>query len=132
MIRNRDAVESPTNNQLLTTNPPHGPFGSQPLHGPASTSSGHPPDVPSAASSPNSFENVKSDSSGLSNSVQLPITNRAGKRGLKRKGRPDATKLKSLRKRKVPPVSTLEPPEESSSEDEKPIRYFVFGFHTII
>ena len=121
MIRNRDAVEIPNNYQLLTTNPHHGP------HSPAS--SGHPPDVPSAPSSPNSTENVKPDSSGLSNSAQqLP----PGKRGLQRKGRPDATKLKSLRKRKVPPVSTWEPPEESSSEDEKPIRYFVFGFHTII
>ena len=123
MIRN--AVEIPTNYQLLTTNPHHG------LHSPAS--SGYPPEVVSAASSPNSTENVKSDSSDLSNSAQrLPTNKGSGKRGLKRKGRPDATKLKSLRKRKVPPVSTLEPPEESSSEDEKPIRYFVFGFHTII
>ena len=124
MIRNRDAVEIPNNYQLLTTNPHHGP------HSPAS--SGHPPDVPSAALSPNSTENVTPDPSDLSNSVQLPTTKGSGKRGLKRKGRPDATKLKSLRKRKVPPVSTWEPPEESSSEDEKPIRYFVFGFHTII
>ena len=124
MIRNRDAVEIPNNYQLLTTNPHHGP------HSPAS--SGHPPDVPSAPSSPNSTENVTPDPSDLSNSVQLPTTNGSGKFELQRKGRPDATKLKSLRKRKVPPVSTLEPPEESSSEDEKPIRYFVFGFHTII
>ena len=125
MIRNRDAVEIPTNYQLLTTNPHHGP------HSPAS--SGYPPDVPSAASSPNSTENVKSDSSDLSNSAQrLPTTNGSGKRELKRKGRPDATKLKSLRKRKVPPVSKLEPLEESSSEDEKPIRYFEFVIHSII
>ena len=48
------------------------------------------------------------------------------------KGRPDATKLKSLRKRKVPPNVNFEPPDESSSEDEKPIRYFVFIFHIII
>ena len=108
MIRNRDAVEIPTNYQLLTINPHHGP------HSPAS--SGHPPDVPSAALSPNSTENVTPDPSDLSNSVQLPTTKGSGKRGLKRKGRPDATKLKSLRKRKVPPVSTLKPQEESSSE----------------
>ena len=124
MIRNRDAVEIPKNYQLLTTNRPHGP------HSPAS--SGHPPDVPSAPSSPNSTENVTPDPSDLSNSVQLPTTNGSGKFELQRKGRPDATKLKSLRNRKVPPVSTLEPLEESTSEDEKPIRYFVFGFHTII
>ena len=53
MIRNRDAVEIPTNYQLLTTNHHHGPFGSRPLHGPSSTSSGHPPDAASAPSSPN-------------------------------------------------------------------------------
>ena len=124
MIRNRDAVEIPNNYQLLTTNPHHGP------HSPAS--SGHPPDVPSAPSSPNSTENVTPDPSDLSNSVQLPTTNGSGKFELQRKGRPDATKLKSLRKRKVPPVGTFPSPDKSSSEDEKPIRYFVFVFHIII
>ena len=111
MIRNRDAVEIPTNYQLLTTNAHPGP------HSPAS-----------APSSPNSTEDVKSDSSDLSMSAQLPITNGSGKRGLKRKGRPDATKLKSLRKRKVPPNVNFEPPDESSSEDEKPMRYILCLF----
>ena len=50
MIRNRDAVESPTNNQLLTTNPQGGP------HSPVS--SRHPPDVPSAPSSPNDSQTL--------------------------------------------------------------------------
>ena len=127
MIRNRDAVEIPTKYQQLATNPHHGPFGSRPPH--STISSGHPFDVPSAASSRNSTEDVKLGSSGLSNSAQLPTTKGSGKRGLKRKGRPDATKLKSLRKRKVPTVVSFEPPDESSSEDEKPIRYFVFVFH---
>ena len=87
---------------------------------------------------------VKPDLSDLSNSAQLPTTNGSGKRELKRRSRHDdeedlefrgppvvtksqnvEEKLKALKKRKVPPVSTLEPPEESSSEDEKPIRYFV-------
>ena len=130
MIRNRDAVEIPTNYQQLTTNPHHGPFGSRPPH--STISSGHPFDVPSAASSRNSTEDVKLGSSGLSNSAQLPTTKGSGKQGLKRKERPDATKLKTLRKRKVPTVLTFEPPEESSSEDEKAIRYFVFVFHIII
>ena len=44
------------------------------------------------------------------------------------KGRPDATKLKSLRKRKVPPNVNFEPPDESSSEDEKPMRYILCLF----
>ena len=132
MIRNRDAVEIPTNSQLLTTNPHHGPFDSRPLHSPASASSGHPPEVPSAASSPNSLEDAKLDPSGPSSSAQLPTTKGSGKRGLKRKRRPDATKLKCLRKRKVPTVGTFEPPEESSSEKKKPIRYFVFFSHKII
>ena len=43
------------------------------------------------------------------------------------KVRPDVPKLKSLRKTKVPTVVIKnEPPEESSFDDEKPIRYFVF------
>ena len=88
---------------------------------------------------------VKPDPGSLSNSAQLPKPNNSDKRRLNRrsvtdhdedsevKGRPDATKLKSLKKRKVPPVSTLEPLEESSSKDEKPIRYFgFFVFHSII
>ena len=74
------------------------------------------------------------DPCGLSNSAQLFITNGLGKRGLKKrrlnddhedfkgKGRPDATKLKSLRKRKVPLIVTLDSSEESSSEEENPIR----------
>ena len=128
MIRNRDAVEIPTNYQLLTTNAHPGP------HSPAST--GHPPELPSAPSSPNSTEDVKSDSSDLSMSAQLPITNGSGKRGLKRKGPSDATNLKFLRKRKVPPNVSFEPPDESSSEDEKPMRYIlclfsILSFHLL-
>ena len=94
---------------------------------------------------------VKPDLSDLSNSAQLPTTNGSGKRELKRRSRHDdeedlevrgppvvtksqnvEAKLKALKKRKVPPVSTLEPPEESSSEDEKPIWYFVSVIHSII
>ena len=67
---------------------------------------------------------VKPYPSGLSNFAQrLPTTNSLGKSGLKRKGPPDATKLKSLRKREIP-VVTLDSSEESSSEEEKQIRYF--------
>ena len=41
--------------------------------------------------------------------------------------------MKCLRKRKVPPVGTLDSLEESRSEDEQKIRYFVFNvFHSII
>ena len=92
-----------------------------------------------------STEGVKPNLSNLSSCAQLPKPNDSDKRRLNRrsvtdddkdsevKGRPDATKLKSLKKRKVPPVSTLEPLEESSSKDEKPIRYFgFFVFHSII
>ena len=111
IIRNSDVVEIPHNYQLLTTNPPHGPFGSHPLHGPASTSS--------AASSSNSTVDVNSDPSDSSNSAQLATTNGSGKLGLQGKRRPDVTKLKSLRKRTVPPVVNLEPPDDSSSEDEQ-------------
>ena len=92
-----------------------------------------------------STEGVKPNLSNLSSCAQLPKPNDSDKRRLNRrsvtdddedsevKGRPDATKLKSLRKRKVLPVSTLEALEESSSKDEKPIRYFGFlVFHSII
>ena len=69
---------------------------------------------------------VKPYPSGLSNFAQrLPTTNSLGKSGLKRKGPPDATKLKSLRKREIP-VVTLDSSEESSSEEEKQIRQIVF------
>ena len=91
-----------------------------------------------------STEGVKPNLSNLSSCAQLPKPNDSDKRRLNRrsvtddvedsevKGRPDATKLKSLRKRKVPPVGTFPSPDKSSSEDEKPIRYFVFVFHIII
>ena len=48
------------------------------------------------------------------------------------KSQDDLTKGKALKKRDVPPVLKVEPPEESSSEDEKPIRYLVKVFHFII
>ena len=95
--------------------------------------------IPSSQlTNPNGFsvvstEDVKPDPGGLSNSAQFPTINGLGQRGLKKRDEdfkvkrlPDATKLKSLRKRKVPPVITLVTSEESSSEDENPIRYFMF------
>ena len=81
---------------------------------------------------------VKPDPGSLSNSAQLPKTNGLGRKrkvlknedeDLENQGRPVVTKpqnveakLESRRKRKVTPVGTLQSPEESSSEDGKPIR----------
>ena len=45
---------------------------------------------------------------------------------------PSSIGLERAPKRKVPSVGTFEPPEESSTEDEKPIRYFVSVIHSII
>ena len=88
-----------------------------------------------------STEDVKPDPIRLS--AQLPTTNDLVKRGLKRrivsddeeedlemKGPPDLTKSDQTKlvRREIPPVVTLDSSEESSSEDEKPIRYFVFIF----
>ena len=80
-------------------------------------------------------ENVDVKPDVLSDATQLPVTNGFGKRGIKRRisdddddfeyqGLPDLTKsrkdLRSLPKREIPLVVTLE------SSDEESNRYFVF------
>ena len=91
---------------------------------------------------------MRSDTSGFSNSAKLPITNSLVKCGLKRKifsdhdedkgpqdvnkSQNDQTILRAPIKRKVPPVVTLDTSEESSSEDEKMIRYLMLVFRLII
>ena len=97
--------------------------------------------IPSSHSTnPNGFsvlstEDVKPDPGGLSSSAQqLSTTNGLGKRELKLRVvndedenlEPDATKLNVVVKREAPPVVTLDSSDESSSEEEKPIRYFGF------
>ena len=94
------------------------------------------------------YVDVKPEPIVLSDAAQLQVTNGLRNRGLKRKigsdyddqeekdqgpapavtkSREEETKLKM--KREIPPVVTFElPEEESSSEEEEPIRYLLFVF----
>ena len=86
-------------------------------------------------------EESSSESSSSSNSAPLPTTSGLGKRGLRRRIVSDDDEEEEEKDVGVgdedlddidqgsPDATTS---EESSSEDEKPIRYFIFAFNLFI